>query len=321
MFNWYNYRGDNMETEKEIEDIKKNKRVKSIIKITLTLILLILLFLNFKNIVSKIENIVVKSNNKSLKYNEYSKKENYEYVKINTDTTIKNEDDAKNALYTFIDSGFEEYYIMCDTNYKGCANFFNNLGSGTNSVIFKLNNFVHPFNTIKKIDVAEQRNGIGNSKFRLIRTNRYTKKMINNINIKVDKIYNTYYDSNKSIEENIKIFHDYILENTIYDSNKNEDSGNAYTLLYDKIGICGGYTDTMQLFLEKLGVKNYQISSKEHVWNLVNINNSWKHLDLTWDDYKIDSIYYGFFLIDNEELEKQTYEEHDYDKNIFIEAK
>ena len=40
----------------------------------------------------------------------------------------------------------------------------------------------------------------------------------------------------------------------------------------------------MELFLEKMNVKSYKISGEKHVWNAVEINGVWKHLDLTWDD-------------------------------------
>ena len=43
-------------------------------------------------------------------------------------------------------------------------------------------------------------------------------KMIILLEDKIDEIYNNNYDENKSIEDNIKVFHDYIINaNELYD--------------------------------------------------------------------------------------------------------
>ena len=39
----------------------------------------------------------------------------------------------------------------------------------------------------------------------------------------------------------------------------------AYGPLFEGYGICGGYTDAMELFLEKMGIESYKISSDQHV--------------------------------------------------------
>ena len=81
----------------------------------------------------------------------------------------------------------------------------------------------------------------------------------------------------------------------------------------------------MSLFLYKMGIQNYKVSSIEHIWNLVYIDGSWKHLDLTWDDpitdTGIDILTHNFFLITTEELTNKNVAEHDYDTSVFIEAK
>lgn len=81
----------------------------------------------------------------------------------------------------------------------------------------------------------------------------------------------------------------------------------------------------MQLFLEKLGVKNYRISSSTHEWNLVYVEGNWLHLDLTWDDPIMsdgsNALYHDYFLIDTQNLLSKNDGEHDFDSNIYLEAK
>ena len=62
----------------------------------------------------------------------------------------------------------------------------------------------------------------------------------------------------------------------------------------------------MSIFLNKLGIENYKISNKTHIWNLVHINGVWRHLDSTWDDPVSNNNYNRdtYFLITTEELSK-----------------
>ena len=136
-----------------------------------------------------------------------------------------------------------------------------------------------------------------------------------------------------SDEEKIKAIHDYIINNTKYDEERANivksgtydtllhSSNTAYGALFNGKAICGGYTDTMALFLDKLGFKNYKISTNSHIWNVVYINGTWKHLDLTWDDPVTntgkDILEYNFFLISDEELENKNTSQHNYDKSIY----
>ena len=55
-----------------------------------------------------------------------------------------------------------------------------------------------------------------------------------------------------------------------------------------------------------MNVKSFKISSDDHVWNAVFINNNWYHLDLTWDDPVSkdgkDYLEHNYFLIDTKQL-------------------
>ena len=81
----------------------------------------------------------------------------------------------------------------------------------------------------------------------------------------------------------------------------------------------------MALFLDKMGIKNYKISSSSHIWNLVYIDGDWKHLDLTWDDPVLvngeNAITDIFFLISTDELYSKNTSQHIFDENVFSEAK
>ena len=132
------------------------------------------------------------------------------------------------------------------------------------------------------------------------------------------------------IEDKIKNIHDYIIDTTKYDSNKsdhnisNYKSSTAYGPLFEGYGLCSGYADAMKLFLDKLDVKNIKISSENHIWNLVYLNDQWLHLDLTWDDPVLESgkeiIDYEYYLITTEELYNKKDNQHYFDETIYKEA-
>ena len=356
MFYCYNYCGD---------DMKNKKLLKIAITVIIVIITCYLIYDNYYLIANKLEYLYskyIKENVKqTLNSNEYQKNENYEYVKINKNAKVKEKDDiealtdfvldmdskynvkyyeilneanfkyksdneiVKNAIYTFLDNGWNKYILKCDSKYETCLDDFKSIVEN-NVFLTDLSNFVHPFNTFNKINTTFTSTG----NIILKKEDRYKKNEIEKINKKIDQIYNENYDKNKTIEENIKTFHDYIINTTKYDKtntsgNSNVSSSTAYGVLFDGIGICSGYSDAMSLFLDKMKIKNYRISSDTHEWNLVYINGVWKHLDLTWDDPitsdDSDIISHDYFLIDEDVLKSKSDKEHLFNENVYKEAK
>ena len=167
-------------------------------------------------------------------------------------------------------------------------------------------------------------------------TKIYTDEMISTLNNKINEIYNSIINESMSTEDKIKAIHDYIINNAVYDQERAREvkngsalnsyhvSNTAYGALINGLAICGGYTDAMALFLDKMGLQNYKIASDTHIWNYVLIDGVWKHLDLTWDDPVTSSgenrLEHNFFLISTSELELLDTTQHIYDKTVYIEA-
>ena len=312
---------------------EKNNSTLKILRTTISVIILVVMAYlindNAYIIKNKIEYVYKKYIQSEVKQtlidNEYRKKENYEYVRINTSTIIKSKDELKNAIYTFMDAGWKQYIVRCDPDYETCISDAKELVQNK-TYLTNISNYVHPYNTYEKIKTTFSSSG----KITFVREERYTEKQIKELNKKVDEIYNKNYDSKKNVKENIKIFHDYIINNTRYDQTDKDtkeypNSSNAYGVLFDGVGICSGYTDAMQLFLEKMHVKNYRVQSKTHTWNLVYIEGKWLNLDLTWDDPIMsdgsDTLKDTYFLITTEDLLSKEDNEHNFDETVYIEAK
>lgn len=260
-----------------------------------------------------------------LEKNDYYKYEDYIYVKNTNDFIAKNEAHLTDIFYTIINSGANSFTFYCDPDYTNCIDdvksFINN-----KTKISNINNFVHPYNSFEEI-VASYTN-FGQVKIDIKK--KYNAYEIEILNSKINYIIKNNINENMTDKEKIKVIHDYIINNSNYakdniikqNSNNNYDKANGNLL--EGYGLCSGYADSMALFLEELDINNYKIASKNHVWNLVNVDNKWLHLDLTWDDpvtsNNIDYLDTLFFLISDNELKNLNVKEHDYDKEVYKEA-
>lgn len=264
--------------------------------------------------------------------NKYKRDYNFNYVQRTNNFTPDNKQDILNILYTVLDNGWTEFSFFCEDSYETCTEDANDLFDGSNEVS-NLNNFVSPYNNFSKIRLDI--NSFG--KVTISVTKLYSDEVIELLNTKVEEIYNSVTNNNMTEEEKIKAIHDYIVNNTTYDQKRAEGilSGNdpdpnsyshtAFGPLYDGIGICGGYSDAMALFLDKMGIKNYKVSTNDHVWNAVYLNNKWLHIDLTWDDPVTNTgdniLTYNFFLIDDATLISKEVNQHSFNKEVYSEFK
>lgn len=258
--------------------------------------------------------------------NDYYRDYNFLYLSNTDDFEPHSEQDIVNIFYTVINSGLDSFTFYCPKDYTDCTSDVAELANDQTR-LSHINNFVHPYNSFKHIETKFS--SIGEVRITINRS--YTNDDILAVNAKVDEIYNSLINPNASKIENIRVIHDYIINNSKYDSQRsdyniiNYKSDLAYGPLIQGYGICGGYSDAMQLFLEKLNIKNYRISSDSHVWNAVYLNNAWYHLDLTWDDpvtsNKTDILQDDFLLITTDDLLKKEVKEHNFNQDVYLELK
>ena len=256
--------------------------------------------------------------------NDYTRDYDFNYVKRTDDFTPSNYQDLLNIYYTVLNSGEEEFSFYCTDEYSECINDVDSLANNQ-KVLSTINNFVHPFNSFRHLETSYDDYGKVTLKIEHI----YNNNDIKLINAKVEEIEKEIWNSSMSNEDKIKEAHNYIINNSKYDKDRSDNnivkykSDTAYGSLLEGYSLCGGYTDAMELFLEDMGIKSYKISSENHVWNAVNLNNAWYHLDLTWDDPITtdgsDILEYNFFLITTSELDELEAEQHNYDKNVYSE--
>ena len=232
----------------------------------------------------------------------------------------KNKNDIVNIFYTALNGGWDRVVFFCTSKYATCIDDVTSL---SNSDEFnKINNYVHPYNSYKQLLLSY--NSLGKVEITIERM--YSNYDIISIENKVNEIIQNNINTSMDNRTKIKIIHDYIINNTIYDDEaaKRIETNTIidYTshkasgsLLYGE-AICGGYTDAMAIFLNKFNIENYKIASEKHVWNYVNLDNNWLHLDLTWDDPVTNNneniLSNDFFLITDERLKELDTSQHTY---------
>jgi hypothetical protein len=261
--------------------------------------------------------------------NNYYKDMDFDFVQNTTINSAKKYQDILNIVYSTLNRGLDDFSFYCD--YKSCVDDVNSIAESSD-ILANINNMVHPYNSYYKIYFTIT----SYDKIKIRVDYIYSDSSILLVNSAIDKIINGNIDSSLSNYDKIKAFHDYIINNTSYDSSVNlatqgyidTNASNAMGLLFDKKAICSGYSDTMAIYLNMLGLKNYKISSDTHIWNLVYLDGNWLHIDSTWDDPVTNTgenlLLSDFFLISTDTLKQKEYEmgknEHNFNPNVYKEA-
>ena len=262
--------------------------------------------------------------------NSFYSNTDFEFVKRTDDFHLKNYQNILNAIYTILDNGTDEFSFYCDESYNQCMDDFNKV-SKDQVLLSTINNMVSPYNSYQKIYFRVSSYG----KITMKTDKLYSSDEISLIEGKIDDFISQNLSDEMSIVDKIKSFHDYLINNSIYDKESAdiiENGGNtSFTnshkatgpLIYGK-ALCSGYSDAMKIYLDKIGVTNYKVSNTRHIWNLVYVNDSWLHLDLTWDDPITTTgeniLLHKFFLIDTDTLLKLDSTEHNFNPDYYPEV-
>ncbi|MBR5527411.1 MAG: hypothetical protein IKV97_00290 [Clostridia bacterium] len=110
--------------------------------------------------------------------------------------------------------------------------------------------------------------------------------------------------------EKILFVNDYLCTNFEYDSNLK--IFDAYNFFEKGTGVCEAYNLAFTAIMDKLGIKCDSVASEQmnHVWNYVQLNGNWYHIDVTWNDPVPDA--YGrarhrYFLMSDDGISQSHY--------------
>ena len=274
------------------------------------------------------------------KANSYVKEEDFLFVQNIENFMPFSKGDLKNIYYTIVNNGWKEFTFYCPSEYVECLEDVKEI-SNDQDLLTHLNNYVHPYNGFSNVKTVISETGDITVSINYF----YSDEQIKAINKKIDEIYKNIITNDMDTYTKILTIHDYIINNTKYDIERNNNGNSiyhsyiAYGPLLEGYATCNGYTDAMALFLEKMNIPNFKVAmtpeknsdTEGHVWNAVYLNNQWFHLDLTWDDPVsndgTDYLQHKYFLITTSQLEEADTSgevivtEHQFKKNIYPELK
>ncbi|VEU60878.1 Immunodominant protein p72 [Mycoplasmopsis bovigenitalium] len=126
--------------------------------------------------------------------------------------------------------------------------------------------------------------------------------------IKVSKDWHNLSNYQKALKA-----YDWITKNIAYEERGDRVDQTAYSAIIEKRTVCTGYTLAFKMFMDILGVPCSTIQGKvsdpkyaddKHIWNLVELDDGWYHVDATWGinrNQRGDNNYY-YFLISNDDF-------------------
>jgi len=122
-----------------------------------------------------------------------------------------------------------------------------------------------------------------------------SKEQVDNALQQIEDVKNQIMQNRKSnTYENIKMVHDYLVENIEYDTSiSKENIYNIYGAMVNKESVCEGYAKSFKYLMDALDIPctlvigeatNAEGQTENHAWNYVQIDNNWYAVDCTWDD-------------------------------------
>ena len=105
--------------------------------------------------------------------------------------------------------------------------------------------------------------------------------------------------------ETIQAVHDYLVEHFKYDDRTMFKNHTDIEGFRDGEMVCSGYSLAAYYLLNSAGIKTRVITgyggdssdyTENHMWNMVQLDNTWYNMDITWDDTEKNNISYMYFL-------------------------
>ncbi|RKD31944.1 transglutaminase domain-containing protein [Thermohalobacter berrensis] len=155
-------------------------------------------------------------------------------------------------------------------------------------------------------------------KFEYSKDKSTINKHLNVLKKAKDEIIREIIKPDMSDYEKVKAIHDYIINNSKYDSvnyNNNTippESYSAYGILVKGTGVCEGYAEAFKLIMDDLGIESIIVSGRagnqDHAWNIIKLDGEYYHIDLTWDDPVMDDgsdvLRYDYFNLSDKQMSK-----------------
>lgn len=159
----------------------------------------------------------------------------------------------------------------------------------------------------------------------VIPTYTYSLKEVQELTERCERIANGLIKRSNSDDtyERVKMLHDFLVRNVVYENDGKKERHNIIGPLIEKKSVCDGFSVAFKFLLDKIGIPCIVVtgtawdqqsgSDGNHAWNLVELENQWTHIDVTFDttmsSYGV--IRYDYFGLTTEKIQR----DHRYDKS------
>ncbi len=144
-----------------------------------------------------------------------------------------------------------------------------------------------------------------------VRTKDEVNAMIEIFTGKTRQILYSVIEDDMTDVEKALVLHDYIVNNSVYNAQGYmEGRGTtAYDVLINGYGVCTGYSQAYGYLLDAVGIESIMVDSEDmnHMWNMINIDDAWYHVDVTWDDVVPDfpgRVSHSHFMLSDDAISK-----------------
>ena len=112
-------------------------------------------------------------------------------------------------------------------------------------------------------------------------------------------------DEYSTEDEKVQTIHDLIIRKVEYNhdlvnsdfaTENTEYSQSVYSVLCTNKTVCAGYAQTFEMMCNGTGIDTVAVTSFDHEWNKIKLENNWYNVDCTWDDNGSDNVGYTYFL-------------------------
>lgn len=210
------------------------------------------------------------------------------------------------------------FYIECPSSGVDINNLENIIKDEISKL--KITNSYEMFN-VSDYDVTMTSYRSGNIGIQVKCNYKMTAGMEADLDSKVRYIVAQIAPDSVSQPEKERAIHDWIINNTKYDQSLT--IYDPYNTLIKHTGVCEGYSLLAQKMFTVAGIKSMVVEGtadgQAHAWNLVYINNKWRHVDCTWDDPVSnygDVIQYDYYNLTDQEISA----DHSWDTSVYPNA-
>lgn len=111
-----------------------------------------------------------------------------------------------------------------------------------------------------------------------------------------------------STMDRVKVLHDSIINMTSYSTSGPAYKSEADGPLVYGTGLCEGYSKAFMYLCQSIGIECFCVSGKSsgygHMWNMVKVDGTWYHIDVTWDDpiSSMPILRYDYFCLSEKDM-------------------